>query len=247
MENKMIEKCPICNGKMYVSVLKCKECGIEIKGEFPISQGGASVLPLEQEDLAFVMLFLKHEGNMTKMAQELGKSFYDIRTQVREINRKMNNEKEENKMRIVESLEINEKEEKPSSIIIRKMNERNGTAFCKMLKGDEIEIRLTEKGVHPVSFPGFVCEWEIFDAIMEKAKELGGKMYRGDAGAQGGAKIGSRELPVDSIDGFISLRYYGREVGDTTTRRSTYYAAILAWAGLCENCRSDGNGGYILV
>ena len=72
-------------------------------------------------------------------------------------------------------------------------------------------------------------------------------MYRGDAAAQNGAKIGSEELPIDTIDAFIAVEFYGASVGASTLRRSTYYAAILAWAGIVENHRSKGEGGYIVV
>ena len=136
-------------------------------------------------------------------------------------------------------------QKKASERIRRKLQDQGGKANCPMLRGEPIEILLNENGVLPMSFAGFVCEWEVFDAIVEKARELGGKMYRGDLAAQSGARIGSEDLPLDSIDGFISLNFYGGEIGSSTMRRSTYYAAILAWAGICDNCRSDGRGGFI--
>ena len=54
------------------------------------------------------------------------------------------------------------------------------------------------------------------------------------------------DFPVISKS-FISIEFYGGSLGASTTRRSTYYAAILAWAGIVENHRSKGNGGYISV
>ena len=67
--------------------------------------------------------------------------------------------------------------------------------------------------------------------------------------AQKGKKIGSEDFPLETIDAYIGVKYYGAEIGKTTTRRSTYYAAILAWAGICYNYKSDGNalGGYIQI
>ena len=244
MSNEIVSKCPVCGGKMVVSVLKCEDCDIEIKGKFNLPSEIKSEL-LSDEDIAFVKGFLRCEGNLSRMAQETGMSYYDMKLKLRSLNIKLGNWKEEEFMDFIDYLFVEESDDRPSAVIIRQMNQMNGRAFCKMLKGDPIEIRLTKSGVHPVSFPDFICKWEVFDAIMEKAEELGGKMYRGDAGAQKGAKIGSAELPKDSIDGFIALKFYGGEIGKATTRRSTYYAAILDWAGLCENCRSDGSGGYI--
>ena len=138
-------------------------------------------------------------------------------------------------------------DDKPSSIIKRKLSEASGVASCPMLKGNPLTIWLENDGVIASGFPALVCEWHIFDAIVEKAKELGGKMYRGDGASQNGAKLGSDELPLDSIDGFISVNFYGGRVGHSTTRRSTYYVAVLAWAGICTNHRSDGFGGYITL
>ena len=68
-------------------------------------------------------------------------------------------------------------------------------------------------------------------------------MYLGAGAAQQGQKIGSDSFPVDTIDGFISIEFYGKSVGDKTLRRSTYYAAILDWAGFATNHR----GGYLTV
>ena len=136
---------------------------------------------------------------------------------------------------------------RPSSVIKRKLSECNGLSACKMLKGDPIQIYLTKDGVVFASFENLVCEWEIIDAIVFKTRQLGGKMYRGDSAAHNGAKIGSPELPLDTIDSFISLYYYNNKIGNSTLRRSTYYSALLAWAGICENHRSKGEGGYITL
>nr|MCR4661188.1 hypothetical protein [Clostridia bacterium] len=134
-----------------------------------------------------------------------------------------------------------------SQRIIELLNARGGKAECPMLKGEPITIWLSDDGVKNSGFANLICEWHIFDAIVDKACELGGKMYRGDSAAQNGKKIGSKELPLDTIDSFISIEFYGNNIGNTTTRRSTYYAAILAWAGVCQNYRSEGQGGYIVL
>jgi len=125
------------------------------------------------------------------------------------------------------------------------LEKSNGVAEIHMLKGSPLKIWITQNGVKNSGYSALVCEWKIFDAIYEKALQLGGKMYRGDSAAQNGRKIGSKELPLDTIDAFISVKFYGKQVGDTTLRRSTYYSAIMDWAGICTNHRSDGAGGYI--
>ena len=71
-------------------------------------------------------------------------------------------------------------------------------------------------------------------------------MYRGDALAQAGSKLGE-EISHDCMEGFIAseLLYIGD--GSAITRRSTYYSGILAWAGIVTLHRSQGKGSYITV
>lgn len=136
-----------------------------------------------------------------------------------------------------------------SQRIFELLKQKGGKALCPMLKGEPITIGLFDDGVYNSGYSDLVCEWHILDAIVEKAGELGGIMYKGDAAAQRGAKIGSDELPLDTIDAFISINFYGNKVGNSTLRRSTYYSAILAWAGICTNNSARkapyGRGGFI--
>lgn len=52
---------------------------------------------------------------------------------------------------------------------------------------------------------------------------------------------------IGGIIAFIAMNFYHAYIGDTVTRRSTYYAAILSWARICHNMRSKGQGGYIVL
>ncbi len=124
-----------------------------------------------------------------------------------------------------------------------------GKSLMPVLKGNPVPFYLssTNDGLISEGLPKVVLEWHIFDAIVKKAISLGGKMYRGDSAAQNGAKIGSDELPLDTIDGFISTQFYGAQEGNTTLRRSTYYAGILDWAGIAVNHRSQERGGFITI
>ena len=113
-----------------------------------------------------------------------------------------------------------------------------------MINGGIMNLRLAETGDGiKNNHYSLNCKFDILYAIYEKAITLGGKMYLGASVANRGKRIGSDSFPVDTIDGFISLEFYGKKVGDTTLRRSTYYAAILDWAGFVTNHR----GGYITV
>lgn len=140
---------------------------------------------------------------------------------------------------------INQNDGPVAKILKKKFNDHDGEAYVPMLKGEDKLYWATEEGLYNDGFKDYLCRWEEFDLIMEKLQELGGLMYRGDAAAQAGCKLGSDELPLDTMDGFIALNFHEDEIGHSITRRSTYYAAVLAWAGIVKNCRSKGKGGYI--
>lgn len=114
-----------------------------------------------------------------------------------------------------------------------------------MMKGGLIRFSLSEKGDGLMNdhYKALNCKFEILYAIYEKALSLGGRMYLGANEAVAGKKIGSNEFPVDTIDAFISIEFYNRTIGDSTLRRSTYFAYILEWAGFATNHR----GGYITI
>ncbi len=133
----------------------------------------------------------------------------------------------------------------PSTYIKELLEERNGLVKVAMLRGKPIRVSATKEGVVINSFMPITCEWRIFDALVAKAAELGGIMYRGDVSAQQGKLIGEEDFALDTMDAFISVNFYDNKPGNPTIRRSTYYAAILAWAKICTNNRSEGQGGYI--
>lgn len=129
-------------------------------------------------------------------------------------------------------------------MMIEKLERDGGKSQYKMLKGGIMNLWLSENcnGIINDHF-SINCTFEVLYAIYEMAISLGGKMYFGASAAQKGLKIGSNEFPVDTIDAFVAMEFYGKTVGEKTTRRSTYYAAILDWAGFVTNHW----GGYLTV
>ena len=101
-------------------------------------------------------------------------------------------------------------------------------------------------GLQVEQLPDFILKWEHFQKIIEKANQLGGKMYRGDQLPQNSKKLGSG-IPYDCMEGFIASELLCQNDGSTVTRRSTYYSGILAWAGIVTLHKSEGKGSYITV
>lgn len=117
----------------------------------------------------------------------------------------------------------------------------------KALKYSTFKVSPNGMGVQVQQLGDFVLEWIHFQKIVEKANELGGKMYRGDEFPQiSGFKLGE-EISHDSMEGFIASELLGIEDGMSVTRRSTYYSGILAWAGIVTLHKSKGQGSYITV
>ena len=129
--------------------------------------------------------------------------------------------------------------------ILDKLERDGGKSQLTMINGGIMNLWLSDSknGIINSRYSSLNCEFNILYAIYEKAISLGGEMYLGANAAHNGQRIGSDGFPIDTIDGFISIEFYGRSVGDKTLRRSTYYAAILDWTGIVTNHR----GGYITV
>jgi len=73
--------CPICGGELAVTSLHCRECDTTLQGHF---QGGA-FSQLNEEQLAFVELFIRNEGKITRMEADLGLSYPTIRNRLLEV------------------------------------------------------------------------------------------------------------------------------------------------------------------
>ena len=141
-----------------------------------------------------------------------------------------------------------QKEKKTSDIIKEKLSLYDEEALMPVLKGALIPFwaNPTYTGIETEKLPNYVLQWEHFDAIISKANALGGKMYRGDALAQKGEKLGE-EISHDCMEGFIASELLHIEDGSSITRRSTYYSGVLAWTGIITLHKTQGKGSFITV
>jgi hypothetical protein len=74
-------KCPICGGEIVLTRFSCRNCEITVDGRFtsgPFSQ-------LSPEQIKFVEVFLRYEGKLTHMEDELGMSYPTIRNRLHEV------------------------------------------------------------------------------------------------------------------------------------------------------------------
>ena len=103
-------KCPLCNGELTVTRIYCRDCDTTIEGRF----GGGPFSALSKEQLNFVETFVRCEGKITRMEDEIGLSYPTIRNRLHEIIRALGYEpggeepgglSEEERQRILEDLD----------------------------------------------------------------------------------------------------------------------------------------------
>ncbi len=79
--NTLPTRCPICGGEVTVTRIYCRACDTTIEGRFapgPFSQ-------LTPEQLAFVETFVRCEGRINRMENELNLSYPTIRNRLLEV------------------------------------------------------------------------------------------------------------------------------------------------------------------
>jgi hypothetical protein len=80
-----MSKCPVCSNELTVTRLHCDACDTSIEGRF-----SNNVLPgLNEEQLDFVETFIRCEGKITRVEDELGLSYPTIRNRLHEVIRAM--------------------------------------------------------------------------------------------------------------------------------------------------------------
>lgn len=76
-----LSNCPVCEGELTVTRLHCDTCETTIEGRF--TNGAFTGLTPEQLD--FVETFVRVEGKMNRMADEMGISYPTLRNRLHEI------------------------------------------------------------------------------------------------------------------------------------------------------------------
>ena len=79
----LITKCPVCGAQLNVTRLHCSHCDTSIDGTFNTASGPFSQLTPEQ--VQFVLTFVRCEGRLNRMEDELGISYPTIRNRLYEI------------------------------------------------------------------------------------------------------------------------------------------------------------------
>jgi hypothetical protein len=79
--NPVIGQCPICNDTLHVTRLHCRNCDTALEGHFGLGR----LYQLSPEQLSFVELFVRCEGKINRVEQELGMSYPAVRARLTEV------------------------------------------------------------------------------------------------------------------------------------------------------------------
>ena len=113
--NKLPKQCPICQaGDLTVTGFYCRSCDSRVEGRFVAESPFAGLSP---EQMHFAVTFVRCEGKLTRMEEELGISYPTIRGRLHEVIRSLGYEpgkeevvsvSEKERRKILEALEAGE-------------------------------------------------------------------------------------------------------------------------------------------
>jgi hypothetical protein len=79
--NQLLGQCPVCGDLLEVTRLHCRACDTAIEGHFHTGR----LSQLTPDQVAFVEIFLKNEGKINRVGEELGVSYPTVRSRLREV------------------------------------------------------------------------------------------------------------------------------------------------------------------
>jgi hypothetical protein len=74
-------QCPICRQSLHVTRLHCRHCDTALEGHFSLGR----LYQLTPDQLEFVEIFIRCEGKITRVEQEIGKSYPAVRSRLEEV------------------------------------------------------------------------------------------------------------------------------------------------------------------
>ncbi len=79
--NPVIGQCPICGESLAVTRFHCRHCDTSIEGHFALGR----LYHLNPEQLQFVETFIKCEGKINRVEQDMGLSYPAVRARLTEV------------------------------------------------------------------------------------------------------------------------------------------------------------------
>jgi hypothetical protein len=77
----LVGQCPICHDDLIVTRLHCRTCDTTLEGHFELGR----LSQLAPEQLGFIETFIRCEGKITRVEQELGISYPTVRSRLHDV------------------------------------------------------------------------------------------------------------------------------------------------------------------
>lgn len=74
-------QCPVCHDDLLVTRLACRNCGTVLEGRFALPR----LFQLTPDQLYFVEVFVRSEGKLNRVQEELGISYPTVRSRLEEV------------------------------------------------------------------------------------------------------------------------------------------------------------------
>ncbi len=79
-----LTKCPVCDGELTVTRLHCDTCDTVIEGRF----ANSAFAGLTPEQMDFIETFVRCEGKLTRLQDEMALSYPTVRNRLQEVIRR---------------------------------------------------------------------------------------------------------------------------------------------------------------
>lgn len=78
-------ECPVCDSDLLVTRMVCRSCGSALEGRFGLGR----LFQLTPEQRHFVEVFIRCEGKLNRVQEELGLSYPTVRSRLEDVIRAM--------------------------------------------------------------------------------------------------------------------------------------------------------------
>ncbi len=107
--NQILSQCPVCQHQLEVTKLYCRNCDTSIEGHFEVG----NLNQLSPDQLSFLITFVRSEGKINRVGEELGISYPTVRSRLHDVIRSLGFEVGED----LEETNANVSEEERQSIL----------------------------------------------------------------------------------------------------------------------------------
>jgi hypothetical protein len=77
----LLGKCPVCGEELTATRLHCRSCDLALEGHFGLGR----FYRLDPEQLHFIETFIRREGKLNKVQEELGLSYPTVRSRLHDV------------------------------------------------------------------------------------------------------------------------------------------------------------------